>query len=97
MNSLLIQFSYLQMLDLMTTLAFLTHGVEEGNPLVRLALRYSPHPLGGLLAVKILAVALGFYCWRYRRERVLVRINILFAIVVVWNLVALIVSVGLSV
>jgi len=42
-------------------------------------------------------VALGFYCWRYRRERVLVRINILFAIVVVWNLVALIVSVGLSV
>ena len=85
------------MLDLMTTLAFLTHGVEEGNPLVRLALRYSSHPLGGLLVVKLFAAALGYYCWRYGRERTLVRINILFAVVVVWNLVALIASVGLSV
>ena len=44
----------------------------------------------GLLAVKLLAVALGFYCWKGGRERVLIRINILFALLVAWNLAALI-------
>ena len=92
MNQLLLQYSYLQILDLMTTVAFLLHGVREGNPLVRLALQYAPHPLGGLLAVKVLAVALGLYCWRGGRQRLLTRINILFAVVVAWNLAALIVA-----
>ncbi len=74
----------------MTTVAFLLHGVHEGNPLVRAALRYSPNPLGGLLLVKVLAIALGIYCWRGGRERLLNRMNILFAALVAWNLVALI-------
>jgi hypothetical protein len=91
-NQLLLQYSYLQILDMMTTVAFLLHGVREGKPLVRLALQYAPHPLGGLLAVKVLAVALGLYCWRGGRQRLLVRMNILFAVVVAWNLAALIVA-----
>jgi len=78
------------MLDLLTTLAFMLHGIQEANPVVRLALRYSSHPWGGLLAVKILALGLGVYCWRCGRQRLLTRINILFAIIVAWNLVALI-------
>ena len=90
MNQLLLQYSYLQVLDFMTTVAFLLHGIHEGNPLVRVALRFSPNPLGGLLAVKILAVALGVYCWRGGRDRLLVKINILFAVIVAWNMVALI-------
>ncbi len=90
MNQLLIQYSYLQVLDFMTTVAFLLHGVHEGNPLVRAALHYAPNPLGGLLAVKILAVALGIYCWKGGREKLLVRINYLFAFIVAWNMVALI-------
>ena len=90
MNQLLLQYSYLQMLDLLTTVAFLLHGVQEGNPLVRLALRYSSHPWGGLLLVKMIALGLGVYCWRCGRQRLLTRINIMFAIVVAWNLVALI-------
>lgn len=90
MNQLLIQYSYLQVLDFMTTVAFLLHGVHEGNPLVRAALQYAPNPLGGLLAVKILAVALGFYCWKGGREKLLGRINLLFAFIVAWNMVALI-------
>lgn len=90
MNQLLVQFSYLQMLDLMTTLAFLMRGVHEANPLVRFAFRVAPHPLGGLLAIKCLALALGIYCWRCGRERLLTRMNILFAIVVAWNMIALI-------
>jgi Domain of unknown function (DUF5658) len=89
-NQLLIQYSYLQMLDLLTTFAFMVHGVQEGNPVVRFALRFSPHPLGGLLAIKALALGLGYYCWRCGRERLLTRINILFAVVVAWNLLALI-------
>ena len=90
MNQLLLQYSYLQMLDLLTTMAFMLHGIQEANPLVRFALRSSSHPFGGLLAVKIMALGLGIYCWRYGRHRLLTRINILFAIVVAWNLVALI-------
>jgi len=90
MTQLLLQFSYLQVLDFMTTLAFLLNGVREANPLVRLALKYGPTPMGGLFLVKLLAVALGVYCWRYGKIKLLGRINILFAIVVTWNLAALI-------
>lgn len=92
MNQLLLQYSYLQVLDFMTTVAFLLRGVHEGNPLVRAALHYSPNPLGALLAIKILAIGLGVYCWRGGRDRLLIKINILFAAIVAWNMVALIVS-----
>lgn len=95
MNQLLLQYSYLQVLDFMTTVAFLLNGIREGNPLVRFAIAYAPHPLSGLLAIKLLAVGLGYYCWRRGREKLLLRINILFALVVAWNMMALIVgSVG---
>ncbi len=90
MNQLLIQYSYLQLLDFMTTIAFLIIGVREGNPLVRFAIDVSPNPLIGLLAVKVLAVGLGIWCWRMGRDRTLVRINVMFALLVAWNLVALI-------
>lgn len=92
MNQLLLQYSYLQVLDLLTTVAFLVHGIQEGNPLVRAAVQYAPHPLGGLLAVKGLAIAMGFYCWKGGRGRLLLRINILFAAVIAWNLTALILA-----
>lgn len=92
MNQLLLQYSYLQVLDFLTTIAFLLNGVREGNPLVRLALEYAPGPVSGLLAVKIIAVVLGIYCWRSGRLRLLGRMNIMFALVVAWNLLALIVG-----
>ena len=90
MNQLLWQYSYLQMLDFLTTIAFLMNGIKEGNPLVRLALTATPNPIGGLLLVKVLAVMLGVFCWWVGRERLLSRINILFAILIAWNLLALI-------
>jgi uncharacterized protein DUF5658 len=89
-SQLLWQYSYLQVLDFLTTVAFLMNGVKEGNPLVRLALAATPNPIGGLLLVKVLAVMLGVFCWWVGRERLLSRINILFAILIAWNLVALI-------
>jgi hypothetical protein len=91
-NQLILQYSYLQVLDFLTTVAFMINGVREGNPLVRLAVHYAPHPLGGLLAVKLLAVGLGLYCWTRGRERLLMRMNLLFAILVAWNLAALIMA-----
>lgn len=90
MNQQLLQFSYLQVLDFLTTIAFLLHGVQEANPLVRLALFSMPNPIGALLTVKVLALGLGLFCWRMGRDRLLMRINIMFAVLVAWNLVALI-------
>jgi hypothetical protein len=95
LNQLILQYSYLQILDFLTTIAFLINGVREANPLVRFAIGASPTAVAGLIAVKILAILLGLYCWRMGRERLLGRINVLFALVIAWNLVALIVgSVG---
>jgi len=91
-NQLLLQYSYLQMLDLLTTLAFMLHGVREGNPLVRMVMHLTTNPLSGLLLIKLVAVGLGLYCWKLGRGRLLARINIAFALVVTWNLAALILA-----
>jgi hypothetical protein len=92
LNQLLLQYAYLQVLDLLTTLAFMLHGVHEGNPLVRLMMHSTTNPLNGLLLVKLLAVGLGLYCWRLGRGKLLARINIAFALIVAWNLAALILA-----
>jgi hypothetical protein len=95
MNHLLLQYSYLQMLDFLTTLAFLLNGVQEANPVVRWAIGLTPSPLSGLLLVKLVAIVIGIVCWRMGRGRLLFRMNLLFALVVAWNVVAIIVgSVG---
>jgi hypothetical protein len=90
LNHLLLQFSYLQLLDFLTTVAFLLNGVREGNPVVRFAIDATGSPLGGLLLIKLIAVMLGLACWRMGRARVLFRMNLLFAAVVAWNIVAII-------
>ena len=92
LTQLLWQYSYLQVLDFLTTLAFLVNGVREGNPLVRLALSVGSNPIGSLLVVKLLAILLGFYCWRVGKRQLLSRINLLFAVLVAWNLIVLILS-----
>ena len=94
MTQLLFQYSYLQVLDFLTTIAFLLHGVQEGNPLVRWAINTFPDPLTGLLVVKLAAIGLGLFCWYRGRERLLLRINVMFAVLVAWNLVALILRVA---
>lgn len=92
MNQLLLQYAYLQVLDLLTTLAFMLHGVREGNPLVRLMMHLTANPLNGLLAVKLIAAGLGLYCWKLGRGKLLSRINLVFAAIVAWNLGALILA-----
>jgi len=88
MPSLLIQFAYLQALDLLSTLAFLTAGVSELNPCVRWLMLAAGSPLGGLAAAKLLAVGLAWYCWRGKRRVLLARANVVYAALVAWNLLA---------
>jgi len=94
LTGLLVQYSYLQVLDFLSTLAFLLVGVQEANPVVRFALEHSPSPVVGLALVKGAALVLGAYCLVKRKLALLQRINVMFAIVVAWNLVALIIGVA---
>ena len=57
---------------------------------MRFFLKFGPNPISGLIVVKFLAILLGVYCWRMGRQRLLSRINVMFAMVIAWNLVALI-------
>lgn len=86
----LILYSYFQLLDLLTTIVFIVRGVSEANPVVRFVLSNAPTPLIGLVMIKVVAVALGIYCWRVGRQKLLGRMNIFFAALISWNLVALI-------
>ena len=89
-TQLLLQFSFLQLFDFLTTVAFLVNGIGEANPLVRTLMQWFASPLVGLGLAKVLAVALALYCWRADRARLLGRANLFFAVVVTWNLMALI-------
>jgi len=91
-TTVVIQYSYLQFLDILTTLAFLLNGVPEANPFVRFALHIAPNPIVALLIVKVAAAALCLLCLCGDRIRTVKRINAFFALIVVWNLLALIVS-----
>lgn len=88
--SSLVLFTYFQFLDLLTTVVFLLHGVKEANPLVKLVLAAAPTPLVGLIFIKAAAFALGVFCCLKGREKLLTRINVFFAALVSWNLVAMI-------
>lgn len=92
--ALLVQFSCLQLLDLLSTLAFLDYGVQEANPLVRAMIQACGSAVSGLAVVKALALLLGVYCWRSGRLHLLARANVFFAALVGWNLVALLVAAG---
>lgn len=94
MNYLMVQYSYLQVLDFLTTVAFLAHGIQEANPLVRGLIGITESSVGGVLLAKLIAIALGIYCWKMGRVNLLVRINILFALLIAWNIIAI--AVGAS-
>lgn len=82
-------FLYFQLMDLLTTAAVLANGGREGNPVVDFILLLGPSPWFGLILVKGLAMALGVYCWKFR-PAVLYRVNILFALIVAWNILGLV-------
>jgi hypothetical protein len=85
----LLLFVALQFCDALTTLVFLRHGVSEANPIVRFALTFSADPALPLIALKLAACGLAWLGWRSGRRRLLRRLNVLFALCVAWNLIAL--------
>ncbi len=87
-----IQFAYLQTLDLLSTIAFLLHGVGEANPVVRWSMSLSPNPVTGLLAVKLVGVGLALYCVSTHRDKLMSRMNIFYAGLIAWNLICLVLS-----
>ena len=90
--SVLAEFVYLQLLDVLTTIAFLMQGVGEGNPIVKWAIRWGPHPIGSLFILKVVAVAVAIYCVYRHREGVLRKANVFFAVIVLYNLAVLLMT-----
>ena len=85
-------FVYLQVLDVLTTIAFLLQGVSEANPIVRWVIRAGPHPIGSLSMLKAVAVAMAILCVYRHREGLLRKVNVFFAVVVLYNLVVLVIT-----
>ena len=85
-------FVYLQFLDFLTTIAFLSHGVGEANPIVVWVIKQSPSPLSGLLLIKVFAVMLAVISMARYRGRLLRKVNVFFAALVCYNLMVLIIN-----
>ncbi len=84
-----ILFCALQLLDAATTLVFLRLGVSEGNPLVRLALGLSAHPVLPIALLKAAGCAAAALAWRRGRVRALRLATVIFAACVLWNFAAI--------
>jgi len=89
---ILVAFICLQVIDILTTLLFLHHGVAEGNPLIRAAMAGSVQPGMTLVLAKVFAIALASLAWRSGRTRLLRKVNLLFLLCIAWNLVATLVG-----
>ncbi|HEV3201685.1 MAG TPA: DUF5658 family protein [Bryobacteraceae bacterium] len=85
---ILLAFICLQVLDTLTTLMFLHHGVPEGNPLIRAAMAGSAQPAMVLVLSKVFATALATFAWRSGRTGLLRKVNLLFLLCIAWNLLA---------
>ena len=81
-------------MDLLTTIAFLRSGVSEANPFINALLQRSSSPWHILIALKLIAIALAYYCWRIQKEQLLARVTLFYAFVVAWNIMALIAGAG---
>lgn len=89
---LLVEFTYLQVLDVLTTVAFLMQGVAEANPIVNWAMDSGPSPVMGLVMLKLAAFCLALVCFAQARHKLLQKVNVFFAALVAWNLFALILA-----
>ena len=82
-------FLALQGLDALTTLIFLSKGAREGNPVVSEMLPFVHAQWIGLAAAKLLAMLIGFYCYRNGKFAALRIANFGYAAIVGWNLLTI--------
>jgi len=85
-----VNFLYLQLLDLLTTIAGLTYGMHEINPVVRYAMGFG-NPLVALSLFKLVAIPVGLICVYRNRLGLLVFANVVYSCVVISNIVNLII------
>jgi len=78
-------FLYLQLLDALTSLLGFRAGLTEASPFIRMLVEAGP--VAGLLADKILAVALALVCLWSGRARLIRWVNYWYAALVTWNIV----------
>ena len=84
----LFAFICLQLMDTLTTLLFLHRGVHEANPLIRAALATSAGTTTAVGIPKVLAIVLATAAWYSGRKRLLRKVNVLYLVLVAWNLAA---------
>lgn len=83
---------YFQILDLLTTILFMTHGIPEFNPITRFFIMH--FGLWGLIFLKVLLVttivAMYFRVMLHKNQlnlsRVISRVNYFYSVVVGWNI-----------
>jgi len=80
-------FIYLQLLDLLTTLAGFRLGAAEASPFIRV-LMYAG-PTAGVLVAKLFALALGGFCIYLKKEKLIRWISYWYGGLVVWNLMVM--------
>ena len=83
---------YLQVLDLLTTLVGFRVGAAEGSPFIRTLMHVGP--TFGVVASKLIALALGGFCVYTNRRRPIRWINYWSASLVVWNLIIILAALG---
>lgn len=86
-----ILFVYLQLMDLLSTIAALIHGQQELNPVVRWMMSIGSDPFLNLAVVKLIGVIVGYIMWRNGgKVWIFDGLNWIFAVVVALNVVGLI-------
>jgi hypothetical protein len=85
-------FIYLQLLDLLTTLVGFKMGAGEASPFIRMLMHVGP--AFGVLASKILALALGAFCVYTRKLHLIRWASYWYGGLVVWNLIVILTARG---
>ena len=81
-------FVFLQVLDALTTVGVLQRGGFEANPIVNMLMELGP--VNGILIAKLLVVVVGAAILWNGRQRVLFIANYIYAGIICWNLIALV-------
>ncbi len=84
--------AYLQVLDVLTTLAFMQKGVAEANPISVWVMHLTSWPGTTLLAFKMILLSGLYYKFRNRpneAKKITYFLVTFYGFIVVWNLLAL--------
>ncbi|HUI57607.1 MAG TPA: DUF5658 family protein [Bryobacteraceae bacterium] len=86
-------FIYLQLLDLLTTLVGFRLGASEASPFIRM-LMMGGGTAAGVMASKVLALALGAFCVYAKKNRLIRWASYWYGGLVVWNLLVMLSAAG---